>query len=250
MHAVDVIKILLVEDNPCDARIVEDLIRDLRQECYSLRTAKDLRSAEAADAEEHADVVLLDLNLPDSYGQETLLRSKRLFTDRPIIVMTGWHEERLGLQLIQKGAQDYIIKGRLSAEGLDNSIRYSIERANSERRLREAEGSLRALLEKIPDGVLVVAEDGRVLFANMGAEVMLARSRKHLISAPYGLPAAPDSPIELDLLLQNGKKIPLEIRETAISWKERPCRMVLLRDLTPVRQLEYNRGGIHILRLP
>lgn len=255
MPAPEVIKVLLIEDNPYDAKIVEELLAAVKDEKFSLREAEDLSSARAAEKSDPADIVLLDLNLPDSYGQDTLLKSIDIFPGRPIIVMTGRFEERLGVQMIKKGAQDYIVKGKLSAEGLNYAIRYAIERAATERRLKEEEENLRGLLEELADGVLVVGESGEVLFANRAAERLLAHSRNHITAAPYGLPRAADSPVETDLVRHDGKKIPLEIRETPIRWRGLACRMVALRDLTAVRQLEYNRGEFisvvsHELRSP
>ena len=90
------IKVLLIEDNPFDAKVVEDLFGSLRDSSFSLRKTDTLQKAQAAYVEEKADVLLLDLNLPDSFGPETLHKVQKFAKDRPVIVLTGFYEEHLG----------------------------------------------------------------------------------------------------------------------------------------------------------
>lgn len=248
------VKVLLVEDNEYDARIVADLVGGLH-DGFSLRTADTLQKAGDSDAAEPADVVLLDLNLPDSYGPDTLTRAKRLFSDRPIIVMTGFYEEQLGVDLIKRGAQDYLVKGKLTRDWLSYSVYYAIERARIEAQVRLRERHLREILEKIPEGFLVVRPDGRVLFVNPGAELLLGRQPADLQARPFDLESDPEKPLETELLRPDGKKVPVEVREVGLHWGGESCRLLMLRDLTPVRALERSRSEFisrvsHELRSP
>ena len=249
------IKVLLVEDNPHDAKVVKELLGSGMPAQFEVSEAGSLEQACSRDKEDRSDVILLDLNLPDSFGARTLIAAGEMFQDRPIIVMTGRYEKTLGVQLVKKGAQDYIVKGSLTAPGLSYSIRFAIERTRNETRAKQAEAGLRALLEKLPEGILVVRGEGAVAFANLGARTLLGRDLDYLLSNPYSLPQAKDAPAEFDLLRQDGRKIPLEIRETEIDWAGERCRLVILRDLTARRELEYNRGEFisrvsHELRSP
>lgn len=249
------INILLVEDNDYDAKIVANLFNGMKAGVFSLRTADTLEKARLADAAESADVVLLDLNLPDSYGPDTLVKSKELFADRPIIVMTGFYEEPLGVQLIQKGAQDYVVKGKITGDWLSYSIKYAIERAKIELKMREREASLRDMLEKIPEGFLSVREDGRVLFANRGAERIFGQERTELISRPFMLESEIGAALETDLRSKDGRKVPIEVRAAEIQWGAEKCRLVMVRDLTQAKQLERARNDFismvsHELRSP
>ena len=248
------VKILLVEDNEYDAKIVADLFGGLHNG-FTLSTADTLRKAGDSDAAEAADVVLLDLNLPDSYGPETLTKAKGLFRDRPIIVMTGYYEEQLGVDLIKRGAQDYLVKGKLTRDWLSYSVYYAIERAKIEAKLRLREQNLREIMEKIPDGFLVAAPDGRALFVNPGAALLLGRRAADLLARPLDLPCDPARPVEAELLRPDGKKIPVEVREVPLHWGGENCRLLMLRDLTPVRALERSRSEFisrvsHELRSP
>lgn len=132
-------RILLVEDNPGDARLVElylgesDLSSYLIVNCTSLQESCDL-----LQKEEFA-IVLLDLSLPDSRGFITLERLLSQAPDANVIVMTGLSDQELGLKAVQVGAQDFIVKGDFKEEELVKSVRYAIERKKSLRRLAETQ---------------------------------------------------------------------------------------------------------------
>lgn len=249
------IQVLLVEDNSYDAEAIGALFKGLKSGQFRLRAAGSLGAAKDFDKLEPADVVLLDLNLPDSYGTDTLLRAKVLFKDRPIIVMTGIQEERLGLQLIKKGAQDYMVKGRITGDWLGYSIRYAIERARIDQKVKDREARLKEIFEKIPEGFLVVRPDGRVLFANRGAERLLARSREDLLARPLNIKCSLEGPLETDFPRPGGRTVPAEVRAAEIYWGGEPCRLVMLRDISAARLLERAREEFisrvsHELRSP
>lgn len=249
------INVLIVEDNPYDTKIITELFRDIKHGNFHLDFAETLKIAAARWAEAPPDILLLDLNLPDSFGPETLVRAEQLFPDLPIIVMTGFYEEQLGLELIKKGAQDYLVKGKITGDWLAYSLKYSVERAKIERKLRQREGRLRDILEKSPDGFMVTRQDGRVMFANHGAEVIFGRKREELAKQPFPLETDTEKIIETELRRLDGKKIPLELRAVTTSWDSEPCRLVILRDLSPIRALQRSRDEFismvsHELRSP
>lgn len=248
--------VLIVEDNSLDAKIITELFRDIKNgAAFKLSFAETLEKAAAAAREKAPDIVLLDLNLPDSYGPGTLGKAEGLFPDLPIIVMTGFYEEHLGLDLIKKGAQDYLVKGKITGDWLAYSIKYSVERARIERKLKQKEAHLEDILEKSPDGVMVARKDGRVLFANHGAENIFGRRREELLKHPLTLETDTEKTVETELRRLDGRKIPLEVRAVDTVWDSEPCRLVILRDLTPVRTLQRNRDEFismisHELRSP
>lgn len=249
------IKILLVEDNSYDAKIVQDLFAEVKDVAFSVRLADTLAKAQALDQAERSDIALLDLNLPDSFGPETLHRTQKFMQDRPVIVLTGFYEEQLGLSLIKKGAQDYLVKGKITSGLLTYAIRYAIERARIELRMKQRESRLRDILEKTPDGFLVSGAGGRVLFSNRGAELLLGRTKEALAGAPLDLKTDPGQTLETELRKPDGRKTPAEVRAVQIQWGEEDARLIMLRDLTPVRQLERNRDEFisrvsHELRSP
>jgi signal transduction histidine kinase len=134
------IKILLVEDVRADAYLIQELLLEARVQ-LDVRHADKISSAFKCLEEERFDVILTDLGLPDSQGFETFCKIRDKASDIPIIVLTGLADEEFAMSAVQKGAQDYLVKGRVDAVSLSKSIRYSIERnkllAELERRLKE-----------------------------------------------------------------------------------------------------------------
>ena len=144
-------RILIVEDNPGDVRLMrEHLTGDRSLEVFHLvhvdRLALALESLETASF----DVLLLDLSLPDSQGMATLNTMRAAKPGMPIVVLTSLDDEVLGLQLLQAGAQDYLVKGELTPSLLRRSLRYSVERKRAEVELRTSEVFLESIVENIP----------------------------------------------------------------------------------------------------
>src|SRR5687767_6085023 len=111
-------KVLVIEDDPAQAALVRALL------------AKQSRAHDGAVARhvsaETWDVILLDLNLPDSQGLDTLRRMRRQAPDAPIVVLSGEDDTEVALQALHEGAQDYLLKGQWPRDLLVRSIRYAI----------------------------------------------------------------------------------------------------------------------------
>jgi DNA-binding NtrC family response regulator len=130
---LDRFDILLIEDNPGDARLVRELLAETGNGTGPMRIAARLDQGLAELARAPADVVLLDLDLPDSQGPATVRRVQDRQPQLPIVVLSGLSDEDVALRAVQAGAQDYLVKGRLDAELLKRSVRYAIERKRLER---------------------------------------------------------------------------------------------------------------------
>ena len=121
-------RLLLVEDNPGDARLVELLLEDLPALPIVLTRVDSLHRAMVHLTLNSAEVVLLDLGLPDSQGPATFHNLHAQFPKVPIVLLTGNDDEAMGLEAIQGGAQDYLVKGQISTVLLARTIRYAVER--------------------------------------------------------------------------------------------------------------------------
>lgn len=128
------IRIFLVEDNPADERIVTEMLREYGAGQFILcGVFRQLKEALEALAERgNADVVLLDLSLPDSQGLDTFLKLAAAVPDQPVIVLSGVDDEALAVETVHRGAQDYLVKNRLTGRHLVRSIQYGMERKQSE----------------------------------------------------------------------------------------------------------------------
>jgi signal transduction histidine kinase len=127
------LRILLVEDNPGDARLLEEHLRDASTLGATIKHVERLDAAEAQLARERPDVVLLDLSLPDAQGIDTVKGALAAAPDVPIVVLTGLDDEAVALRAVHAGAQDYLVKGKVGPALLSRSIRYAIERKQVER---------------------------------------------------------------------------------------------------------------------
>jgi two-component system sensor histidine kinase/response regulator len=128
--------VLLVEDNPGDARLIRESLTDLCNNMFDLETTDRLATALQRLNAGGVDAVLLDLALPDSKGSETFSRTKAQAPTVPIIVLTGLGDEALALKMVQEGAQDYVTKMDLNGSVLSRAIRYAIEREKAEQQIR------------------------------------------------------------------------------------------------------------------
>jgi len=138
MHK-ELIKLLLVDDDAGDRKMVKlALDRSSNAADFNIETAETLSEATEYLKNKDYDVVLLDLGLPDSGGISTVQKAHEANPNVPIVVLTGLANEEVGLEAIEKGAEDYLVKGTPLERILVRIIRYAIERKKIGRKLKEA----------------------------------------------------------------------------------------------------------------
>jgi CheY-like chemotaxis protein len=121
------LKILHVEDNPADARLIREMLKDAPIK-FDLTHVENLSNALERLREDEFDVLLLDLNLPDVQGLETLNKAIAQAPPLPIVVLTGLADAELGVTAIRGGVEDYLTKGQINTNLLVHTISYAIER--------------------------------------------------------------------------------------------------------------------------
>ncbi len=124
----ETIRVLLVEDNLGDARLLYEDLEDALPGQFQMTHVRQLSEALEYLWKEPCHVVLLDLGLPDSHGIDTLVLTRAQAPDVAIVVLTGFQDEALGAQALKEGAQDYLVKGQVDSKLLARSMRYAIER--------------------------------------------------------------------------------------------------------------------------
>lgn len=164
------IQILLIEDNPGDTRLLRELLAETDSPRFRLTHVDRLSYGIARVKEGGIDVILLDLSLPDSQGFDTLGQMHGTAAGIPIVVMTGTEDEALGLQLIQRGAQDYLVKGQVTGPLLQRSLGYAVERARMARELQTKTNLLQSVLDNMAEGLVMADEQGRFQLWNQAAD--------------------------------------------------------------------------------
>ncbi len=173
-------RILLVEDNPRDVRLLKEHLAKAGTLQVQVTPVDRLATALKLVRDQNPDVVLLDLSLPDSQGLATLARMHAAANGVPIVVLTGLEDEALGLQSIQAGAQDYLVKEQVTGPLLLRVLRYAVERTRIEVALKHSEQTLHeqarllcSILCSMDEGVVVLDETGTPVLVNPAARCLL-----------------------------------------------------------------------------
>jgi len=154
------INVLLIEDNPIDARMIQKMVAEKSWASFDLTCVGKLQEGLKHLSNGGADIILLALDLPDSKGLGTFIKVHTQEAAVPIVVLTGIDDEKIGLEAVQKGAQDFLVKGQVDGNLLVRTMRYAIERQQAEEELRRSEEKNRSLLIAIPDIMFRLNKEG------------------------------------------------------------------------------------------
>ncbi len=125
---VQELKVLLIEDNPGDAFLMKFYLGESTSPVFHVSHSEDVKGGLELLAKEKFDIILSDMNLPDSFGVDTI---KAILTNYPgnlVIVLTGLTDEEVGLETVRYGAQDFLVKGKFDGKVLISSVLFSFER--------------------------------------------------------------------------------------------------------------------------
>jgi len=248
------IKVLLVEDNPGDARLIFELLRDVQAVAFELERMEQLEPALDRLKHAAADVVLLDLGLPDSQGLETFWRAHRALPDEPIVVISGLDDERVALEAVRGGAQDYLVKGRIEGQLLARVIHYAIERKRTEARLS-------AIVRAALDAHVMMDARGLITGWNPQAEAVFGWAAAEVIGRPLADVVVPpalreahwtglrhfvatgagpilNQQLELTAMRKDGREFPVELAVAPIRVGDEWSFSAFLRDITERKQLQ------------
>lgn len=178
--------LLLVEDNPGDARLLREMFSDNSSHNAELIHVETINEAEKQLSRRPFDIILLDLGLPDAQGLAAVRRARAAAPHVPLVVLTGLDDESLAAQALQEGAQDYLIKGQIETRGLLRALRYAIERQFMEEALFVEKERAQVTLNSIGDAVICTDLSGNITFLNLVAEKMTGWPREEAAGRPMG----------------------------------------------------------------
>jgi two-component system, cell cycle sensor histidine kinase and response regulator CckA len=185
--------VLLVEDSPIDAHLIRSILRSTSFQVTTVDRLSDALDVLRASA---IDVILLDLNLPDSSGSQTLDSVLEHAGSTAIVVLTGNGDEQAALDAVALGAQDYLIKGTTSGDTIVRSIRYAFERIHAEEDRRRSEARFRALVENSSDGISLLDPEGYVHYCSPAISRILGYSVEQFIGVNVFTLMHPDDVME------------------------------------------------------
>ncbi len=164
MNTTPQLRILLIEDNPGDARLMQEFLAEPSEVAFVMEHTVTLGEGLARLSQPGIDVVLLDLSLPDASGLETFDRVQKQVPQMPIIVLSGQDDESLAMKTVNSGAQDYLGKGQgVDSRLIARSIRYAIERKRTQEALAKERDLLHTLLNNLPDRIYFKDEKSRFM---------------------------------------------------------------------------------------
>jgi diguanylate cyclase (GGDEF)-like protein/PAS domain S-box-containing protein len=259
-------RVLLVEDNPGDARLLREMFNEQDSRTTELTIVQSMGDAEKYLAEDTCDIVLLDLGLPDAQGLAAVRRAHAAAPRVPLVVLTGLDDETLATQALQEGAQDYLLKSQIetygTTRGLVRALRYAIERKILEDALFVEKERAQVTLNSIGDAVACTDMSGNLTFLNFVAEKLTGWSRqeaegrpmaeifrildtanREIIANPMDIAVRRDRTVHLPansiLVRRDGFEIPIEDSVAPIHDREGQAAgaVIVFRDVSAARAL-------------
>ncbi len=181
---IQTIRILLVEDDPDDVEILRKSLQEIRNPAYEIIAASKVEEALRLLNEKPFEIILLDLSLPDSHGIETFDRIHSQAAHLPIIILTGVSGDKISLELMRRGAQDFLQKEHLNAKLLTRLIRYGIERKKSQREVFLTQEKYRTIFDNSAIAITVTDRNERIVSWNRFAEGLLGMTYEDLYGRP------------------------------------------------------------------
>lgn len=166
---IDNIKVLIVDDDEDDFFLTADYIRDIPNKGFEIKWANSYNEGLAQLTQNTFDICFFDFLLGAKTGIDLLKIAIEQKIDSPVILLTGKGDKKVDIEAMELGAMDYLIKSELDTEKIERCIRYSLERAESTRRLRESETQLRGIFEEMQDAILLKRTNHAIFFYNDAA---------------------------------------------------------------------------------
>jgi two-component system sensor histidine kinase UhpB len=243
---------LLIEDNPTDVLLFKESLDSLsNSKMITISRLAELDTVSGTKPE----LVFLDLNLPDSRGIETFTKVNNRFPDAAIIIVSGLEDERMAVQALQAGAQDYMVKGEFDTKSIAKLVRYAIERKRSQIKLGVLEETHRLIINSALDAIVGMDVEGRITIWTPRAETIFGWKEEEVLGKivadiivpeelreahlkglrrylDTGTPVILNKLIEITAIDRNGRRFPIELTVTPIRTGESIFFCSFIRDIT------------------
>lgn len=233
------VKVLLVDNNATETLPLRESLSELSSSAFELIYAERLEQAVYLLNRDQVDIILLDLSLPDSEGLATLENIFLYGLDIPIVVLVE-ADDPTALEMVQKGAQDYLVKDQVTSQILKHNVLCAIERHKAHTQMRKFvreiqvdEARFHNLITRNADGIVVVDRNGIVRFVNPAAETLFEHSAEELLGEVFGFPVVAGETTEIDIV-RRGEDVSgiAEMRVVETEWEGEAAYLTSLRDIT------------------
>lgn len=227
------VSVLVVEDNPGDANLIRERLTEAPYARFDVAMVPTLAAARVALPRLRPDVLVIDLQLPDSEGLSTL---DALVDQAPAavkLVVTGSVDSETRTRAIDRGADDILGKEDLRTQLFSRSLLHLMERRRADAAFRELTG----MLDATPDAILVVGHDGVVRYVNEVALTLFDRRREDFIGELLGFSVSAGDPVHIEIHAR-GERRQCELRVAPLQWDQHPAWLATLRDITERRKME------------
>lgn len=230
-------RVLLVEDNPADAALLTELLQRTGIPADQVSRVSRCADAIARLRDAPADVILLDLHLPDGRGSSMVQRIRHAAPTTPLILITTSEDA----SLMATGADDFLSKFDLDSRTLDRSIRHAMQRQRLQSELRE-------IVWRSPEAILIVGRGSVVRFVNPAAEQLFGCDAEHLLGSTPSFALQSSDVFQIPTF--DGSTRHAEVRVMDMQWLEEPAMMVAMRDISDrIRAEQLQRRLIHADKL-
>jgi signal transduction histidine kinase len=225
-------RLLLVEDNPGDAELARERLADSPEYAFEIMHVTRLSDAIDTLEKTRVDAAILDLNLPDSTGIETLRRLHDFRPDVAIVVLSGEATEELRQVALHEGAQDFLSKNEPASRLVARTFVYALERHRAEVQRRQVE----TVFAANPDAIIVTDTNGVVQLVNDAAVDFFDRPRESFVGSYLGFPMTIGGASAI-AFERRGVKKSADMRVAEFEWDRKPAYLASVRDTTEQRKL-------------
>lgn len=227
--ADETVRLLLIEDDATSAAVVTEQLRGATAARFDVTHVGSLADAEASLDAAPFHIALVDLGLPDAFGLQALQVMMAHAAGPACVVMSATDDPELALAAMELGAQDFVQKGRSSPDSL---VRRLLAARARKGRIDDAIARSReatALLRSLPGPLLMVDDQGRVVFANDAAGALYGRDPTWLVGQRFRTEVPDAQPLLLHIQPHVGDPIAVVARASTGTWRGVPCRQILMR---------------------
>ena len=230
--------VLLVEDSRTDARLITKMLAAAPGKGPVVESVNTLSAGLQRLSAGGVDIVLLDLNLPDSHGLDTVRSATAHAPDLPIVVLTSSNDETLAAKAVGEGAQDYLVKGQVDSAHLLRAMRYAIERKRARQAMVASEARFHSMIRDNADGIVVVDRAGLVRYLNPAARSLFGLGAEQMLGQPFELPITAGEAAEIEIAGSGDTPAVVAMRVAEMYWEGEAAHIVSLRDVTARKRAE------------